>query len=158
MASLELLLSLLHVMSFVVWLGGGIFSALVVFPSLSLIKGDENKKFLGAFHSKVTKVYWISLVLLLSSGLYRAWIMGALDIEYLLLTIDGQFIFIKILFGLTIVAIGSVITFHFLPKLKNKESTPVGLARTEKKLGLLSLVNIIIGVTAIYLGLSLRTS
>jgi uncharacterized membrane protein len=164
---IEFVLSFFHIMGFVIWLGGGIFSVTAVTPLLALIRGEERSKIMAGFNIRVTAISWISLALLVASGLARVWLVGAMNTDYLLSTLRGNTILVKMCLGASIITVGFIITFYILPRLKaaslanatRADQLPAGnlkIISLRKKLRILSMLNITTGIIAVFFGVSLE--
>jgi uncharacterized membrane protein len=73
------ILKLLHILSIVVWVGGMFFAYVVLRPSaVEILQPPERLKLWDRVFSRFFRWVWLSVILVLASGMYMAMLFGGL--------------------------------------------------------------------------------
>ncbi|MEE9594493.1 MAG: DUF4149 domain-containing protein [Candidatus Hydrothermarchaeales archaeon] len=151
---LMVLLSWIHVLAVVVWLGGGIFFTFLVVPKLSVLSPPDAGKVSGGIAKQFTPLVWVSAVVLAVTGLIRMYLMGKLSISALLSDSYGNTLLLKLLIFVVIVIVAALITTTG-QKLGNA-SSPEEAGALAKRVDQLAKTNIVLGAVVILLAAGLR--
>jgi uncharacterized membrane protein len=147
------LITWLHILGFVVWLGGAIFFSFILVSKVEVLPGPERGKLLGAVEKQFTPIAWTSLVVIAITGLLRMFIVGSLNVAFLTGTSYGNTLLLKIIVFGGIVIMGYMISTTF--KKIGSASSPEEAMGLQKSIGKLSKTNITLGVIAILLAVGL---
>lgn len=150
---LMVLINWIHILGFVVWLGGAIFFSLILVPNLSSLAPPEAGKLMGAVEKQFTPIAWLSLGTLAITGLLRMFLTGTLNTGYLFGS-TGKTMLLKLLVFAAIVVVGYMITTT--AKKLGSASGPEEAMGLQKQLGKLSKTNIALGVIVILLAVALN--
>ncbi len=151
---LMVLLTWLHILAFVVWLGGAIFFSFVLISKIEVIAGPERGKLMGAVGKMFTPIAWASLTVLAITGLLRMYLSGSLNVAFLTGTSYGNTLLLKIiLFGVILIG-GYMMTVTSI-KMEKASSPEEGMA-LQKRAAKISKTNEILGVIIILLAVGLR--
>ena len=141
----------LHLLAAVTWIGGIIFMNLILFPSQSTIDPGQRGKLFGAVVKRFLIIVWVSVIVLLLTGLYKtpASMLFNPESRYgFWLTIKHAAILLMIFFGL-------MVTFVVFPKLhklapKPGEQPSIEFVKTQKNMSLIARTNMILGIIVLF--------
>lgn len=141
----------LHLIATVTWIGGMIFMNVVLFPVQTAIEPAQRGKLFGAIVKRFLVIVWISVIVLLLTGLYKTPSSMLFNPEVRFgfwLTIKHIAILLMIIFGL-------IITFVLSPNLrklapKSGEQPATGFIRTQKRMALVARTNMILGIIVLF--------
>lgn len=142
----------IHLLMTVLWIGGMLFMHFVLNPALATINPAEAGKLMGSIAKRFTIIAWSSTILLLVTGLLKTPSGLLLDTS----NAYGTILLLKHLaFGIMIIN-GVIITFGVAPKLrsfapKEGQRPPVEFIGAQKRLGVLSGMNMALGVLVLFL-------
>src|SRR5512143_3075847 len=146
------IIQFIHLLVTVFWIGGMTFMHFVLNPALSVISPTEGGKLLGVVAKRFTIIAWLSTILLLITGLLKTPEGFLFDPG----TTYGMILLLKhIAFAVMIVS-GGVITFGVAPKLrslapKDGERPSDEFLRAQKRVGVLSGTNMVLGILVLFL-------
>ena len=143
---MDLFLRWLHVMSAVIWLGGMVFIALILIPVTRRVQDPlVRAELISETGKRFRTVGWIALGLLVATGvlilLRRPWLLRAPAFQYKA--------------GLVVVtlALSALHDFVLGPRAGR---TPPSATAARKRLSWIARLNVLIVLTIVLLGLSLR--
>ena len=144
------LLYFLHVLAVVAWVGGVIYVNLILMPSMQVIEPSQRGKLLGAAAKRFTVLSWSCCIMLVVTG----YIMMPEGMLFNFLISYGTWLNVKILLFLLMVMIGLYITLSIAPKIrtltpKPDEKPSPDFLKSQKKLPLLVITNMILGILAL---------
>jgi copper resistance protein D len=141
----------LHLLATVSWIGGIVFMNVILFPSQTVIDPGQRGKFLGTVVKKFLILVWVSVVVLLLTGLYKTPSSMLFNPESrygFWLTIKHATILLMIFFGL-------MVTFVIFPKLRKLTPKPgeqpsSEFIRAQKNMSLIARTNMILGIIVLF--------
>jgi len=141
----------LHLLATVSWIGGIIFMNLVLFPSQAAIDPGQRGKFFGAVVKRFLIIVWVSVVVLLLTGLYKTPSSMLFNPESRFgfwLTVKHAAILLMIFFGL-------MVTFVVFPKLRKLAPKPgeqpsIEFVKAQKNMSLIARTNMILGIIVLF--------
>lgn len=142
----------IHLLITVVWIGGMIYTTLVLMPALGAIDPPQRGRLVGAVAKRFTIVAWVSVAALIVTGFIKTPRQMLFDPA----SDFGRILLIKhIAFGLMIV-IGAIITFGVAPRIykhspKPGEPPAPEFLQAQARVKLLSGTNMILGVLVLLL-------
>ena len=147
MSMFDIILKFLHLLATVTWIGGMIYTNLVLMPSLAAIDPLQKGKLLNALIKRFTILAWGSIIVLLVTGFLDTPSGMLFNIS----TFYGKVLALKHALVLIMVVIGVCITFVLGPKMKALapkpgEKPPSELLKLQKQLSMLGLINMVLGV------------
>lgn len=142
----------LHLLFTVFWIGGMTFMHFVLNPALSAISPQEGGKLMGAIAKRFTIIAWSSTVVLIVTGLLKTPSGLLFDTS----STYGTLLLLKHIAFAVMMVNGLIITFGIAPKLrsfapKEGERPSVEFAGAQKRLGMLSGLNMLLGVLVLFL-------
>lgn len=141
----------LHLLATVTWIGGIIFMNFVLFPSQTAIDPGQRGKFFGAVVKRFLILVWVSVIVLLLTGLYKTPSSMLFNPESRFgfwLTVKHAAIILMIIFGL-------MVTFVFSPKIrklapKAGEQPSTEFIKAQKNMSLAARTNMILGIIVLF--------
>jgi len=144
-----------HLLATVTWIGGMIYGYFVLTPSLAAIDPPQRGRLMGATAIRFSKLAWGSVIVLLITGFLRTppGMLFSPSSTY------GVTLLVKHLAVLAMIVIGLVITFSVAPRMESLAPGPgekpsPGFFQVQKRLELLALVNVILGLIVLLLAAS----
>ena len=107
---IQIVLDYVHIISVMVWIGGGIYFLRIVQPSLAALPPDQAGKLTGAILKKFTPIAWGLIIVIGVGGLLRAFLFGLLDQTILMSTTYGNLLLLKMALYVVMVVVGITIT------------------------------------------------
>jgi uncharacterized membrane protein len=151
---LMVLITWLHIVGFVIWLGGAIFFSFILTKNVEVIPVPERGKLMGAVEKQFTPIAWASLTILAITGLLRMYLSGSLNVAFLTGTSYGTALLLKIiLFGVILIG-GYIITTTSIKM--GSASSPEEAMGFQKRIIKQSKTNEIIGVIVIFLAIVIK--
>ena len=151
-----ILLNFIHDLGITIWLGGAIFFVTILLPGLNTLP-KEAMPYVGALNKSITKrwlpLVWSAIVLIILSGLLRAYYFGYLSPDIMFETSTGNHVLSKMILSLIMIILGLAQTNIGL-KL-SKGATPEYIAKIQKPMKILAYLIIILAVITLALGASL---
>jgi len=149
--TLHVIYDFLHLLATVTWIGGVIYADLVLMPSLSAIDGPQQAKLMGVVGKRFTILAWLSVIILLVTGLLKTASGMLFDFS----TGFGTILAVKHIVFLAMIVVGLLITFSVVPKLNKLAPAPGekpsdDFLKTQKMLITLSLMNMIFGIIVLF--------
>jgi uncharacterized membrane protein len=146
-----IVLDYVHILSVMVWIGGGIYFLRIVQPSLTALPPDQAGRLTGAILKKFTPIAWGLIIVLGVGGLLRAFLYGLLDQTVLMNTIYGNLLLLKMALYVVMVLVGIIITrtSASIPTLQPQE-----IPRTQSRLKTLAQTNIVLGLITILISVA----
>jgi uncharacterized membrane protein len=149
--SFSALNNFLHLLAAVSWVGGIIYTILVLVPSQTAIDPGQRGKLFGAVVKRFTILVWVSVIVLLLSGIYK---IPSLS----LFNPASKFDFwlsIKLTAVLVMIINGLMLTFVIAPRLKKLAPPPgeqpsIAFINTQKNLNVIVLSNMILGIIVLF--------
>lgn len=143
----KIIIDFFHLLATVTWIGGMIYVNFVLIPSLPAIDPPQRGKLLGAVTKRFIIISWISIFILLISGVLLTLSEKLFNIS----TASGAPMTIKHILFLAMIVIGLLITFVLTPKLnalapKPGEKPTTEFQKAQKRLSVLALTNMILGI------------
>ena len=147
----QIVLDYIHIISVMVWIGGGIYFLRIVQPSLTTLPPDQAGKLTGAILKKFTPIAWGLIIILGVGGLVRAFLYGLLDQTILMSTTYGNLLLLKMALYVVMVLVGVTITrtSASMPTLQPQE-----IPRTQARIKTLAQANIVLGMITILIALA----
>ena len=145
--------SWIHVLSAIVWLGGGLALEFVVIPSI-LKSSIENKgETMATVGKRFGKVAQISSGLIFITGIYRVYALEMLDINLLMSTSWGNFLLFKVALFFVFVGLGIKVgkNMENIPNIAPKD-LPLYLKKTK----IIQYMDIFVGLLIIMVAEILR--
>ncbi len=141
----------LHLLATVSWIGGIIFMNLVLFPAQTAIDPGQRGKLFGAVVKRFTVIVWVSVIILLLTGLYKTPSSMLFNPESrfgLWLTVKHIAILFMIIFGL-------LLTFVLSPKLRKLAPKPgeqpsSEFIKAQKNIALIARTNMTLGIIVLF--------
>lgn len=141
----------LHLLATVSWIGGMIFVNFVLFPSQKAIDPAQRGKLFGAVIKRFTIVVWVSIIILLLTGLYKT-------PSQMLINPQGNFglwLTVKHIVIILMITFGIVVTFFVGPKLgklapKPGEQPSPEFIYAQRMMRTLALTNMILGIIVLF--------
>ena len=141
----------LHLIAAVTWVGGMIYTILVLAPSQTAIDPSQRGKLFGAVAKRFTIIVWVSVIILISTGINK---IPSLS----LFNPDSKFDFwlsIKLTVVLIMIINGILLTFVISPKMKKLAPQPgeqpsVEFIKTQKNLSTIVLSNMVLGIIVLF--------
>ena len=127
---IDVAVNFLHLLATSVWIGGALFIHLVLQPSLGAIEPPQAGKLYGVIAKRFSIAAWISIIILLFTGLYKTPAGMLFDTS----SETGTTLMIKHVLVLIVVAVGLVIGLVVVPRLRKAAPAP-GEKPSEKFLG-----------------------
>jgi len=137
-----IILDFLHLLFTITWIGGMFFYAIVLSPSISLINPKEKGKFMEKISKRFSILAWLSILILIITGI----LLGITDPRQHTELYKSIFL-MKLIIVLLMVIIGVILGFILAPRLK----IPKKAQKIQKKIALLALINLILGITVVFL-------
>ena len=110
---LSLFLHWLHLLGVVFWIGGIGYIIFVLLPNMSTIALRDRAKLVPRILKRFLKVVWISIFIIVLSGLYRViFVMRITTIEQLIFTRYGNILGIKILLVIALITVALSVTLR----------------------------------------------
>ncbi|OGU29925.1 MAG: hypothetical protein A2057_05460 [Ignavibacteria bacterium GWA2_35_9] len=141
----------LHLLATVTWIGGMIFMNIVLFPAQTAIDPGQRGKLFGAIVKRFLIIVWISVIVLLLTGLYKT-------PSYLLFNPEsgfGLWLTVKHIAILLMILFGLLITFVVSPKLRKLAPKPGDqplpeFIKAQKNMTLLARTNMTLGIIVLF--------
>jgi len=141
-AATFVILDFLHLLFTIIWIGGIIFYAVVISPSISLINLKEKGKFMEKISKRFSILAWLSILILIITGI----LLGITDSRQHTELYKAIFL-MKMIIVLLMIIMGVILGFILAPRLKIPEKAQ----KIQKKIALLALINLILGITIVFL-------
>jgi uncharacterized membrane protein len=142
----------LHLLFTVFWIGGMTFMHFVLNPAMKAMEPENAGKLMGVVAKRFTMIAWLSMILLLVTGLLKTPSSYLLDVttDYGMILLLKHVAFVVMIFG------GVLITFVVAPKLrafapKPGEAPSLPYLEARRRLGILSGMNMVLGILVIFL-------
>ena len=149
--SVRIILDYVHLISVMIWIGGGIYFLRIVQPSLTALPPDQAGRLTGAILKKFTPIAWGLIIVIGVGGLLRAFLYGLLDQTILMSTTYGNLLLLKIALYVVMVFVGITITriSASIPTLQPQE-----IPRTQARIKTLAQANIVLGMITILIAVA----
>lgn len=149
----------IHIMATVIWIGGIFFFDRILPPPMKELEPPQAGKLNQAVVKRFTPVAWLSIIVIIATGLIRAAGIGAFNLDTLFNTLYGNLLLGKM--GLVVIMIinGLIITATSLRMSKLAAASPPSqeeLAQLGLRIKSLSGTNLILGTVTIFLAVALR--
>jgi uncharacterized membrane protein len=146
----QTIIDFLHLLATVAWMGGAIYTNLVLMPSLNAIEPPARGKLMGAVSKRFTILAWSSIVVLLVTG-YMKTPTGML---FNTTEAYGMTLTVKHILFLSMVALASLIMLVVVPKMnalapKSGEKPSNEFIRAQKLLPRLSVTATVLGIVVL---------
>lgn len=139
-----------HLLAAIIWIGGMIFIKFILTLGLSAIEPQERGKLMNAVAKPFSITAWTCIIILILTGLHKTppgMLFSTLGSYAVILIIKHIVILLAIIIGLMI-AFGPVRAMSkFAPK--PGEKPPDEFISAQKKLGVLSSINLILGIVIV---------
>lgn len=141
-----------HLLVSVIWIGGMIYTALVLMPSMTSIDPPQRGRLLASVAKRFTIVAWSSVLILLATGLLKTPSRMLVDAS----SGYGRILLIKHIAFVFMILIGAIITFVVAPKIykhsphAGEQPSPVFL-QAQARVKVLSSMNMILGILVLLL-------
>jgi uncharacterized membrane protein len=145
---LTLVLDWLHILSVVIWIGGGFFMLLILMPSFKVVSPPEAGKLMEAVGKRWLPLVWGAVILVSATGILRAGSLDVLSFNILMETTYGNIILTKMIM---VVAMIVLVLVQMRVLIKLKAASPENKKRLQKYQGVLAIVMITIGLVIILL-------
>ncbi len=147
----QIVLDYVHIVSVMVWIGGGIYFLRIVQPSLVGLPPDQAGRLAGGMVKKFTPIAWGSIIAIGVVGLLRAFLSGFLDQTVLMSTTYGNLLLLKMALYVVMVFVGITMTriSASMPTLQPQE-----IPGTQARLKTLAQANIALGMITILIAVA----
>ena len=140
----------LHLLATAVWIGGMIYSILVLMPSLTAIDPPQRGKLMGVAGKRFSFLAWGSIVVLLITGYLKTPEGMLFDTS----TTYGMTLMLKHLVMLLMIIFGILIGFVIVPKIgklapKSGEPPSPEFLKAQKQLPVFAVTNTILGIAVL---------
>lgn len=142
----------IHLLFTAFWIGGMTFMHFVLNPSLAVVSPPEAGKLMGVISKRFTIIAWSSGILLLITGLLKTPDGLLFDTT----STYGTLLLLKHIVFAAMMVVGGLITFGVAPKLrsfapKEGEKPAAEFVAAQKRLGMLSGLNMWLGIAVLFL-------
>ena len=149
--SFSVINNFLHLLATVSWIGGIIFINIVLFPSQTAIEPSQRGKLFGAVVKRFTVVVWISVIVLLLTGLYKT----PSSMLFNPVSRFGFWLTVKHIAILLMIINGILLTFVISPKMRKLSPQPgeqplTEFIKAQKNIGTIALANMILGIIILF--------
>lgn len=150
--SSSVIINFFHLMATVAWIGGMIYNA-AIFPGLmGAVEPPGRGKVMGAMAKRFTILAWVSVLILLVTGLLKtpsSMLFDTVSSYGILLTVKHLMILLMIIFGI-------IISFVYAPRLRRLAPAPgaapdPGFFAAQKGIKIYSSLNTILGIAVLFL-------
>jgi len=152
----------LHLLAFTAWVGGIIYAGFVLMPSLSALEASNQRKLMNAVSLRFTRMVWISVVVLLVTGIMKS-AVNVPTFRELFTTPYGITLIAKHLLLTIMIILGLIVALVISPKLTLRSDTTAHMELSRvalkalKQLRKISVVNILLGFLVLLLSAILGT-
>lgn len=141
------IINAVHLLATAVWLGGAIFIHFILGPILRRIDPREAGKLQGILAPRFSKVAWACILLLIVTGLLKT----PSDLLFDTTSDFGRILAVKHAMILAVVAVGLIIAFVVVPRLRKAAPSPGNPPSEEfhtaqRNLHTLAMTNTVLGV------------
>ena len=141
----------LHILAAVVWIGGMAFNLLVVRPSMGVVDLPQRLKLADGILRRFIPVVWISVGLLVFTGLLMT-LKRVASLEVLLKTGYGNVLILKLILVAVMISIVVLIRYSLLPRFESLiDSQSSDLNKVLRQMVTLVKVNLALGVLVLLL-------
>jgi uncharacterized membrane protein len=143
----EEIINIIHLLATATWLGGAIFMKVVLEPSAKKIDPREAGKLMGIVAPRFSAVAWLSIILLVVTGILKTpsgMLLDTSSTAGIILTVKHVFVFGVILIGLAIVLVPVRAMKRYAPAPGTPPSEE--FRRAQQLLHYLSMSSTILGV------------
>jgi putative copper export protein len=144
-------LNFFHYLALTVWIGGIVYTNLILFPSLQVLDPPQRNKFMGTAAARFSRLAWTAVIVLVLTGLLKFPHHSPFeDMAY------GITLSTKLALVLIMIVIGLWVTFGINPKAQSLAPAPGDppspeFVNLQKKLATLIFVNMILGIIVLFL-------
>ena len=148
----QIALDYAHLISVVIWVGGGFYFLRIVQPSLAALPPDQAGRVTGAILKKFTPIAWGLIIVIGVAGIARAFLSGVLGHTILITTTYGNLLLIKMALYAVMVFLGIILTktSASIPPLPPQE-----IPRAQARLKMLAETNMGLGLVTILVAVAL---
>ncbi len=140
-----------HMLAAVVWIGGMVFNLLVVRPSMGVVDLPQRLKLADNILRRFIPVVWISVGLLVLTGLLMT-LKRVASFEILLKTGYGNILILKLTLVAVMISIVVLIRYSLLPRFESLiDSQSSALNKVLGQMVTLVKVNLVLGVLVLLL-------
>jgi len=122
---LSLVLHWLHLSAVVLWIGGLGFNLLILMPNLRQVSLANRSKLVSKVLQNFLKLVWISIAVIVATGLYRVVFVNQMTIEDFTGTSYGLSLITKISIVIAMIVIAAIITAYLKPRIVSHLSTHI---------------------------------
>ncbi|GBE57000.1 MAG TPA: hypothetical protein ENH13_07420 [Euryarchaeota archaeon] len=141
----------LHILAAVVWIGGMVFNLFVVRPSMNVVDLPQRLKLADGILRRFIPVVWISVGLLVFTGLLMT-LKRVASLEVLLKTGYGNVLILKLILVAVMISIVVLIRYSLLPRFESLiDSQSSDLNKVLRQMVTLVKVNLALGVLVLLL-------
>ena len=149
---LKIIVDFFHELATVVWIGGMVYANLILMPAVATIEAAERGKLLGAAVKRFTLISWISVIVLIITGIFKAISPEMSEISQPAATV----LKVKYLVFALMLVIGILITFVFGPKMKSLMAKPgeklsLEFLQAQSRISTLAMITMILGILVLLL-------
>jgi len=114
---LSLFLHWVHLLSVVFWIGGVGYVVLVLLPNMRLIALRDRARFVPVMMRRFLTVVWISIALIVFSGLYRVlFVMQITTLEPFFFTRYGNILLLKLVLVAALIGVAASVSYRVYPR------------------------------------------
>jgi putative copper export protein len=113
---LSLVMHWLHLSAVVLWIGALGFNLMILMPNLKKVNISERSKLMGSVIPSFVKLIWISIAIIVSTGLYRVAFVNNMTVQDLA-SPYGLSLIVKISIVGVMIAIAAAITARLVPRI-----------------------------------------
>ena len=122
---LSLILHWLHLSAVVLWIGGLGFNIMILTPNLKRVDLTNRSKLMSNVMPSFLKLVWISIAIIVSTGLYRVAFVNNMTNLSDFTSSYGLSLIAKMAIVAAIIAIAAIITLRLAPKIISHLSTHI---------------------------------
>jgi uncharacterized membrane protein len=141
------IISFIHLLAAVTWVGGSIYILFILQPALGLIEPRESGKLQGIIAKRFSLTAWTCIVILLITGFLRTPKSMLFDTS----SDIGRMLVLKHLLIVFAIIIGLTIALYVVPTMRRNSPKPgeapsADFMNAQKKLSVLGWINLIFGL------------
>ena len=149
---IEVIINFLHLLATSVWIGGAVYTHLILLPSLKMIDPQQGGKLLSVIAKRFSITAWSCIIILIITGLLKT--PG--DMLFDTSSDIGLALTFKHILILAVVIVGLVIALVVVPKMRQSTPKPgevpsADFIKYQHQLHNLATTNLILGVLIVLL-------
>jgi len=144
-------LNFFHFLALTIWVGGMIYTKLILFPALQVLEPAQKNLFFGTVSPRFSRLSWSAIGILVLSGLLKFPHYSPFeDMTY------GITLSVKLVLVILMIVNGLWATYNLNPKLQSLapypgDSPSSEFLKTQKKLSTIFTINMVLGIVVLFL-------